>query len=172
MDDPSDHTIWRRVENIPAFELWRTRERLRERLIAFARKRLKQQLKARGVPGYQLKQADEVLDPETLTIGFARRFATYKRATLLFRDIERLKKIVNSHDRPVQFIFSGKAHPEDSYGKELIQTVIQASNDPDLRTRLVFIENYDIEVARYLVRGWTYGSILQDALTRPAAPVE
>jgi starch phosphorylase len=153
MDDPSDHSIWKRVENIPAFELWRTRERLRERLIAFARTRLKKQLKARGVPGYQLKQAEEVLDPETLTIGFARRFATYKRATLLFRDIDRLKKIVNNRERPVQFIFSGKAHPKDSLGKELIQAVVQAGNDPELRTRLVFLENYEIEVARYLVQG-------------------
>lgn len=153
MDDPSDHTIWKRVENIPAFELWRTRERLRERLIAFARARLKKQLVARGVPGYRIKQADDALDPETLTIGFARRFATYKRATLLFRDMERFKQIVNNSKRPVQFIFSGKAHPKDRYGKELIQAVVQAGNDPDLRTKIVFIENYDIEVARYLVQG-------------------
>ena len=153
MDDPSDHTIWKRVENIPAFELWRTRERLRERLIAFARTRLKKQLTARGVPGYQLRQAEETLDPETLTIGFARRFATYKRANLLLRDIERLKRIVNNREHPVQFIFSGKAHPKDRYGKELIQAVVQASSDPDLRTKLVFLENYDIEVARYLVQG-------------------
>ncbi len=153
IDEPANHAIWKRVEHIPAFELWRSRERLRERLISFARSRLKEQLEAKGAPKYQLKVADEVLDPEALTIGFARRFATYKRATLLFKDVERLKTILTNDERPVQIIFSGKAHPQDKYGKELIHTVVQMANTPEFRMHVVFIENYDIEVARYLVQG-------------------
>ncbi len=153
IDEPTNHAIWKRVEQIPAFELWRSRERLRENLISFARSRLKAQLKAKGAPSYQLEQADEVLDPEALTIGFARRFATYKRATLLFRDPERLKKILTREERPVQIILSGKAHPQDKEGKELIHKVIEMANRPELRKHIVFIENYDIEVARNLVQG-------------------
>ena len=153
IDEPTNHAIWKRVDQIPDFELWRSRERLRERLISFARARLNKQLKAKGAPSYQLKQADEVLDPEALTIGFARRFATYKRSTLLFRDTERLKKILTQEGRPVQLIFSGKAHPQDKYGKEFIHEVVQIANTPEFRKHIVFIENYDIEVARYLVQG-------------------
>ena len=153
IDEPTNHNIWKRVEHIADFELWRSRERLRDRLISFARRRLKRQLEAKGAPKYQLKMADEVLDPEALTIGFARRFATYKRATLLFKDEKRLTQILTNPSRPVQIIFSGKAHPKDKEGKELIHTVIQMANKPELRNHIVFIENYDIEVARYLVQG-------------------
>ncbi|NDY41927.1 glycosyltransferase family 1 protein [Dissulfurirhabdus thermomarina] len=153
IDEPANHAVWERVDLIPDFELWRSRERLREWLIAFARRRLVQQLKAKGAPGYQLDQAEEVLDPEALTIGFARRFATYKRANLIFRDPERLAAILNHKDRPVQIVFAGKAHPKDMEGKELIHLVIQMANRPEFRNRLVFIENYDIEVARNLVQG-------------------
>ncbi len=153
IDEPTNHAIWQRVEQIPAFELWRSRERLRENLISFARTRLKAQLKAKGAPTYQMDQAEEVLDPEALTIGFARRFATYKRATLLFRDPERLKKILTMEDCPVQIVLSGKAHPQDKEGKELIHKVIEMANHPELRKHIVFIENYDIEVARHLVQG-------------------
>jgi starch phosphorylase len=153
IDEPADHAVWKRVDQIPAFELWRSRERMGESLIAFARARLKKQLEAKGAPRYQLAQAEEVLDPEALTIGFARRFATYKRATLLFRDVDRLKKILTQEGRPVQIIFSGKAHPQDKHGKELIQNVVQMTNDQELRKHIVFIENYDIEVARHIVQG-------------------
>lgn len=153
IDEPTNHSIWERVENIPNFELWRSKERLRDRLISFARKRLKRQLEEKGAPRYKMKEADEVLDPEALTIGFARRFATYKRATLLFHDIDRLKKILTNSERPVQLIFSGKAHPQDRGGKELIKRIYQVANMPEFRKHIVFIENYDIEVARYLVQG-------------------
>ncbi len=153
IDEPTNHAIWKRVEHIADFELWRSRERLRDRLISFARRRLKKQLENKGAPKYQVKMADEVLDPEALTIGFARRFATYKRATLLFRDEERLIKILTNPSRPVQIILSGKAHPKDKSGKELIHRVVQMANRPELRNHIVFIENYDIEVARYLVQG-------------------
>lgn len=153
VDEPTNHSIWKRVEHIADFELWRSKERLRDGLISFARQRLKKQLAKKGAPEYQIKMADEVLDPEALTIGFARRFATYKRATLIFRDEERLIKILTNPSRPVQIIMSGKAHPKDKSGKELIHQVVQMANRPELRNHIVFIENYDIEVARYLVQG-------------------
>lgn len=153
IDEPTNHDIWKRVDQIPAFEIMRCRERMIEALIAFARSRLKRQLQAKGLPGYQIEKAEEVLDPEALTIGFARRFATYKRATLLFRDTERLKKILTNPQQPVQIIFSGKAHPQDKFGKELIHKVVQMASLPELRNHIVFLEDYDIEVARHLVQG-------------------
>jgi starch phosphorylase len=152
-DRPTDFAIWKRVEHIPDGELWRTHERSRERLVAMARTRLKAQLKRRGSPPSEVDGADEVLDPDALTIGFARRFATYKRGDLVFRNFERLVSIVQSKDRPVQFIFAGKAHPQDRGGKELIQRVVQHSRKPEFRKRVVFIEDYDMNVARYLVQG-------------------
>jgi starch phosphorylase len=145
--------FWKRAERIPNEELWRTHERMRERLVAFARQQLWRQLERRGAPQSELEAATEVLDPEALTIGFARRFATYKRATLLFRDVERLKRIMGDHERPVQIIVAGKAHPRDNAGKEFIRQVIHHARDPILRRRVVFIEDYDINVARRLVQG-------------------
>jgi starch phosphorylase len=145
--------IWAAAEDIPDEELWRTHQRRRERLVAFARDRLHAQLQNRGLPRSEIEAASEVLNPEALTIGFARRFATYKRATLLFRDIERLKRIVNNPDRPVQIIFAGKAHPHDAEGKDLIRQIIHVARDEELRNHIVFLENYDMNVARYLVQG-------------------
>lgn len=145
--------IWEAVEDIPDAELWRTHERRRERLVAFARSRLRTQLENRGLSRSEIEAANEVLNPDALTIGFARRFATYKRATLLFRDIERLKRILNDPDRPVQMIFAGKAHPHDVGGKELIREIVHTAQDPDLRDKIVFLENYDMSVARNLVQG-------------------
>ena len=153
IEEPANHDIWQRIDLVPDFEIWRSRERLREQLISFARNRLKKQLQERNAPPHKLVEADEVLDPEALTIGFARRFATYKRATLLFHDIERLTHILTDPDRPVQLVFAGKAHPQDQEGKELIHKIIQAAKRPVLRKHIVFIENYDIEVARNLVQG-------------------
>jgi len=150
---PTDYAVWKRVEQIPDAELWRTHERGRERLVAFARQRMKAQLKRRGSPPSEVDSADEVLDPDALTIGFARRFATYKRGDLIFRNIERVAKLVNDKDRPVQFIFSGKAHPKDQGGKELIARVVQMARRSELRRRVVFLEDYDMNVARYLVQG-------------------
>ena len=150
---PTDFAIWKRVEQIPDGELWRTHERGRERLVAMARSRLKAQLKRRGSPPSEVDAADEVLDPDALTIGFARRFATYKRGDLVFRNFERLVSLVNNRERPVQFIFAGKSHPQDRGGKELIQRVVQQSRKPEFRKRVVFIEDYDMNVARNLVQG-------------------
>jgi len=145
--------IWEGVDSIPDAELWRTHDRRRERLVAFARTRLRQQLIRRGVSQTAVEEADEVLNPDALTIGFARRFATYKRATLIFRDLERLRRMVTDEDRPVQFIFAGKAHPHDNEGKELIRQIVNAARDSDFRNSIVFLENYDMNVARYMVQG-------------------
>ncbi len=150
---PSEAAMWKRVESIPDAELWRTHERRRERLVAFARMRLKKQLQNRNALPTEIARSDEVLDPDALTIGFARRFATYKRGTLIFRNLERLTALVNNKDRPVQFIFSGKAHPKDNGGKELIAEIMQFARRPELRRRIVFLEDYDMNVARYLVQG-------------------
>lgn len=153
LEDPTDPTLWRRSSRIPDAELWRTHERCRERLVDFSRKRLRQQLTQVGATPREIAIADEVLDPETLTIGFARRFATYKRGTLLMRDVERLARILNDHARPVQIVIAGKAHPADHQGKELIRQIVQLSHQDRFRHKIVFIEDYDMAVARYLVQG-------------------
>ena len=152
-DEPGDKAVWLKAGEIAAEELWRTHERRRERLTAFVRRRLRSQLEKRGAPQTEVEAADEVLDPEALTIGFARRFATYKRASLLMRDPERLARIVNNPRHPVQFIFAGKAHPHDEPGKALIQQIVQVARRPEFRRRVVFLEDYDVAMARYLVQG-------------------
>jgi len=152
-DRPTDHSIWRRVDHIPDAELWRTHERRRERLVVFARRRLKAQLRRRGAPLSEIARAEEVLDPDALTIGFARRFATYKRGTLIFRNLDRLGAIINDKDRPVQLLFAGKAHPRDHGGKELIAEILHIARRPEFRRRIVFLEDYEINLARYMVQG-------------------
>ncbi len=152
-DRPTDHSVWKKVENIPNAELWRTHELRRQRLVVFARNRLKAQMERRGAPPSEIAKAEEVLDPNTLTIGFARRFATYKRGTLIFRNPERLIKLISNKERPVQFVFAGKAHPRDHGGKELIAEIIHMCRRTEFRNRIVFIEDYDVNVARYLVQG-------------------
>jgi len=151
---PSWHgDAWKRVYSIPAEELWRTHERRRERLVGWVRLRVRDQRIRRSAPPREIEAADEVLDPEALTIGFARRFATYKRATLILRDLNRLRRILSDSQRPVQLIFAGKAHPQDTAGKELIRQISGLSRDPELGRRVVFLEDYDMSVARYLVQG-------------------
>jgi starch phosphorylase len=154
MNDPADHSVWDDVAQIPDEELWRAHERSRERLVGWARQTLRDQLTKRGASYDDLNVADEILDPEALTIGFARRFATYKRGTLLLRDVERLTKLLEDSKHPIQFIFAGKAHPADNEGKELIRAIVNfARSTPQTRRRMVFLENYDMNVARYLVQG-------------------
>jgi len=153
IEDPDNVKVWERVEKIPDTELWRAHERGRERLVAFTRKRLKGQLARRGVSNRDLAVAEEVLNSEALTIGFARRFAPYKRAHLVIRDIERLKTILTNKKYPVQIIFAGKAHPQDREGKELIKQLVGICDQEDLRRHMVFLEDYDIEVARHMVQG-------------------
>ena len=150
---PLEYGIWERVQKIPDAELWRTHERRNERLIDFCRERLKAQIINRGFTKNEINHAEQILTPEALTIGFARRFATYKRGTLLFRDIERLKKIISNPHRPVQIIFAGKAHPHDNGGKELIKNIAEICRREEFRDHIVFLEDYDINVARYMVQG-------------------
>ena len=150
---PPEADIWRRVEEIPPSELWRVHVRRREHLVGTVRRRLRAQLRQRGAPPAEVKAADEVLDPEALTIGFARRFAPYKRATLILRDLDRLAALLRSTERPIQFIFAGKAHPADGAGKELIKQLCATCARPEFRRRMVFLENYDMRLARILVQG-------------------
>lgn len=152
-EDPANPEIWQNIDQVPAEELWHTHERRRERLVAFARRRLKEQLRKRGASPHEIDQAEEILNPDALTIGFARRFATYKRGNLILRHKDRLKKLLTSKERPVQFVFAGKAHPKDGEGKDIIRQIIHFSRDPEIRNHMVFIEDYDLTVARYMVQG-------------------
>ncbi len=152
-EEHGDREAWHLAADIAPDELWRTHERRRERLVSFARLRLRQQLAGRGASPSEVQAAEEVLDPEALTIGFARRFATYKRATLVLWDPDRLARILNDPDRPVQIIFSGKAHPLDNPGKAMIQEIASLTRQDRFRNRIVFLEDYDMTTARYLVQG-------------------
>lgn len=146
-------TLEQEVESIPEDLLWKSREEGRNKLIQHARKRLKKQLIQRNSSNSQINRVNQILDPNALTIGFARRFATYKRATLLLRDKDRLARLLKNEERPIQFIFAGKAHPADDGGKKLIQDIIAFANNYDIRNHLVFIEDYDIELGRYMTQG-------------------
>jgi len=152
-EKPADEGVWKAVETIPDTEIWRTHERRRERLVAFARRRLAAQCAQRGAGAAEMAAAQEVLDPEALTIGFARRFATYKRANLLLQDMDRLTALINDADRPIQFIFAGKAHPRDNPGKDLIRQIVHTARQDKYRHAMVFLADYDMNVARYLVQG-------------------
>jgi starch phosphorylase len=152
-EDPDNVKVWERVNRIPDSELWRTHERRRERLVAFTRQRLQEQLLRRGAQKMEIQAASEALHPQALTIGFARRFATYKRGDLILKDPNRLARTLNDPQRPVQIIFAGKAHPQDHVGKEVIRNIIHLANQPEFRHRIAFIEDYDLNVARYMVQG-------------------
>ncbi len=153
IEDPDNIKIWERVDKIPDTELWRTHERGRERLVAFTRMRLGAQLARRGASNREVALADEVLNTEILTIGFARRFAPYKRAHLILKDLQRLEKILTNEKHPAQIIFAGKAHPQDAPGKELIKQLVQTTKKDTLRRHMVFLEDYDLDIARTMVQG-------------------
>jgi|CXWL01.1.fsa_nt_gi starch phosphorylase len=144
---------WQAIHAIPDAEVWRTHEAQKERLGRFARARLRETLSRHGRSPEELRAVDELFDPKALTIGFARRFATYKRADLFFSDLHRLRAIVASHDRPLQIVYAGKAHPADRPGQELIQHIFRLSQSESLRGRVFFIEDYDMRVARMIVQG-------------------
>ena len=152
-EDPDNERIWEQIEKIPTTELWRAHERRREHLVSYARYRLEQQLVRRGSSNEEIRAAAEVLSPEALTIGFARRFATYKRGTLLFRDPERLNRILNDPQHPVQIIIAGKAHPMDNEGKEFIKHIVHLARQERFRRCIIFLENYNIDVAQHLLSG-------------------
>ena len=152
-EDRDNEKVFEQVDQIPTTELWRAHGRCRDQLVAFTRRRLMQQLERRGAPSNEFQAAAEVLNPDFLTIGFARRFATYKRATLLFRDPDRLDKICNHPEKPVQFIIAGKAHPQDNEGKQFIKAVIDLARQERFRNRIVFLEDYNMHIAHVLVAG-------------------
>ncbi len=152
-EEPADTKLWQRIESVPASELWRTHERRRERLVTYARKHLRAQLTNRGAARTEVNEADEVLSPDALTIGFGRRFASYKRATLILRDPDRLARLLNDHQRPVQIVFAGKAHPQDDAGKKLIEAIVELAKRAEFRRKLVFLEDYDMGIARKMLQG-------------------
>ncbi len=152
-ESPSDPASWKAAWNIPDAELWEVRQNLRGDLIRFARRRLQRDLERRGMSRSEIGEVESILDPRTLTVGFARRYATYKRATLLLSDKDRLKGLLHHPERPVQFILAGKSHPRDDGGKKLIQDLAHFIQHEGAKTRMVFLEDYDIVVARALVQG-------------------
>jgi starch phosphorylase len=145
--------IWEGIENIDDGELWETHLALKSRLLDFVRARVVEQAKRREEPAENMPRLRRVLSPDALTIGFARRFATYKRANLILADIEKLAQMVNDPKRPVQFVFAGKAHPHDEPGKRVLQQIARLMRDSQFADRFVFVENYDINVGRFLVQG-------------------
>jgi len=153
VDEPMNSEMWNKIDDVPDAELWKLKEMRREKLVDFARKRLRMQFTNRRLSPSEINLADKVLDPKALTIGFARRFASYKRAQLLLHEPERLAKMILSSEQPVQLIFAGKAHPADNQGKELIKQIIHLVRDERFRHKIVFLEDYDINVARYMVQG-------------------
>jgi starch phosphorylase len=152
-DNIDDGEIWQKVDNIPDEDLWKTHTMLKQYMIWHIRKRVKRAKKRFGVSPAYIRNIEKALDPNVLTIGFARRFATYKRADLLLRDFERIKKIIKDDQRPVQFVFAGKAHPADQPGKEMLKRIYDFANNHEVWDRIAVIEDYDMELARYLVRG-------------------
>ncbi len=149
-DDPA---LWERILDVPDDELWDAHLHLKRKLTSLIRERARRRRIERRLNAEQVLSAGTFLDPDALIIGFARRFATYKRATLIFHDAERLKRLLHDRYRPVQFIFAGKAHPADEGGKRLIQHIYNAAQDPAMGGRIAFVEDYDMQVARYLVQG-------------------
>lgn len=146
-------TVWKRLREIDMEKLLATKRLLKEKLVAEVRNRLLQQSRRHGAPQDQLDAIATWLDPQKLTIGFARRFATYKRANLILRDRERLARLVNNPEHPIQLIFAGKAHPADQLGQALIREIWQLCQQPEFLGKIVFLENYDMRLARLLVQG-------------------
>ncbi len=152
-EDPDCDKVWKQVDDIPESELWRTHSRRREALVAFTRRKFREQLIRKEASKSEINQAESVLNPKALTIGFARRFATYKRGDLIFKDADRLAQILNNEAMPVQIVFSGKVHPQDQRGKEIIHRLINFSKEPEFKGKVVFLEDYNLNIARLMVQG-------------------
>jgi starch phosphorylase len=144
--------FWTRIQSVPDGEIWAAHRSQKERLIRFVRTRVRLQGARHGLSPDELRNVEGLLDPHALTIGFARRFATYKRAVLVLTDLERLRKILSDRARPVQIVFAGKAHPADRAGQDLIRRLFLLTQG-DFKSKLVFLEDYDIEMGRMLVQG-------------------
>jgi len=145
--------VWQTIYNIDPGELWETHYAMKNLLLAFARRRVSRQCRRRGESDEAVEAARNILDPHVLTLGFGRRFATYKRAALIFTDMDWLASVVSDPQRPMQIIFAGKAHPADEPGKQLIQRIANMRHDPRFAGRIVFVEDYDINVCRHLIQG-------------------
>src|SRR5450755_651437 len=151
-DHLADPHMWARIDGVPDAELWSTHRGLKAALVKFVRRRVSEQRRRNEYPDEFVRAAETALDPEALTIGFARRFATYKRASLIFSDIQRLTRLLTDSKRPVQLVFSGKAHPADRPGQEILRQVHESAIVGDLKMNVLFIEDYDINVGRHLVQ--------------------
>jgi starch phosphorylase len=149
----TDPDTWKHLDDVPDHELWEAHKKRKRQLIGFVRNRVLQGAQHRKASSAEMRRLSEALDPDVFTIGFARRFATYKRATLMLRDLPRLKRMLTNNRMPVQILIAGKAHPRDVPGKTLIREIFQLSRDPEIANRLIFIEDYSITVARELVHG-------------------
>ncbi|GAA4345596.1 alpha-glucan family phosphorylase [Angustibacter luteus] len=149
----ADANVWDDVPRVPAAEVWGARREMREQLVLEARRRLRSSWLRRGASGAELGWIENVLDPDVLTIGFARRVPTYKRLTLMLRDPDRLRALLLHPERPIQLVIAGKSHPADDKGKSLIQEIVRFADDPAVRNRIVFLPNYDIAMAQYLYPG-------------------
>ncbi len=148
-----DFDVWKNIYQVPDYDIWELRRNLRMKLISYIRERFSDNWTKRNENPKLVTEVMSKLNPNALTIGFARRFATYKRGYLLFRNLERLAKIVNNPQRPVQFIFAGKAHPADKAGQDLIKNIVEISKRPEFRGKILFVQNYDINLAKMLLQG-------------------
>jgi starch phosphorylase len=153
MDRIGEAKVWKNIHDVDPGELWEIHNTLKGRMISFVRRRLEIQCQRRGEDESSVELSRTMFDQNILTIGFARRFATYKRANLIFTDLDRIDRILNDSNRPVQIVFAGKAHPKDEPGKHYIQTVANLRKDPRFRNRVAFVEDYDIDVCRHLIQG-------------------
>ena len=152
-DNIYNDDVWAKIKNIPNNELWETHQHRKEKLIEVIKENTTERLRRAGVSYEEINSITSKLDPNALMIGFARRFATYKRATLIFKDLERITQILNNSSKPVQLVFAGKAHPADIYGQELIRNIHEISMMPQFKGKIFLLENYNIEMSRYLVSG-------------------
>jgi phosphorylase/glycogen(starch) synthase len=153
LEKESDREIWKRIYKVHDDVIWKLKNDQREKLIQYIKDRIKIAMAKRLEPPRIMMESEEKFESKNLTIGFARRFATYKRAGLLFRDIDRLAEIVNNPDMPIQFVFAGKAHPRDKAGQELIKKIVEMSRKPEFIGRVIFLQNYDMSLAQKLVQG-------------------
>jgi glycogen phosphorylase len=153
LENVEDEAMWQRVKTLDNAALWNVRKTVKHRSLRFLRRRVRRQLSRHGVTPTVMHNAQELFDSNSLTIGFARRFATYKRATLIFRDLDRLANLLNSPAMPVQLVFAGKAHPADKPGQSLIKEIDNLSRDPRFAGKLLFVEDYDMAIGRALTRG-------------------
>ena len=152
-DNIHEDYVWEKIRTIPDEKMWKVHMERKEKLIALVKENVTRRLRREGVSYEEITEATSKLNPEALTIGFGRRFATYKRATLIFKDLERITQILNDENRPVQLIFAGKAHPADREGADLIKYIHEISMKPQFKGKIFILENYSIEISRYLVSG-------------------